>query len=311
MQLAESTLETPSPEPRVARMFEAEGEPAAAGGDGERGPAGRVSRSALHRSALHRSGYGGRLDRIHRVAALADAMRWPPEVDAARLDGELRLAVAPILAALAGDLARLKALVAGLLAEERRPVRLDLPTAAGGVSPGEQLDRFRPGRPVAFDADGDGGEPQRAPTNPFDSLARRTLDLVLPEMEQALVELTVLVHEYAWDQDFRLVELIEALPGELLAALESRRPAWDDPAEARPAELARLAEHLARSRREAADPDDPAADLRRALAWAVARAGGGGGAGAGGPRGEVREAAAGAITPLRRLLSALDGEAGA
>ena len=252
---------------------------------------------------------GGQLARVHRVAELADAMRWPPEAAAARLDGELRLAVAPILAALVADLARLKALMAGLLGERRRPVRLDRVTPAGEVVPGEGLQAFRPGGTVAFDA-GD-GEPERAATDPFDALARRVLDLILPEMEQALAELTVLVHEYGWDQDFRLVELVESLPGELLAALEAHRPAWDDQAAARCAELARLEEHLARWRREPAGPDDAAADLRRALVWAIGRAGGGEEeTPADGRSGDVRAAASGAIAPIRRLLAALDGEAG-
>jgi len=305
MTLAESTPKEPFSEPRVPRMLDVDGEPVTGDGNGGGPPAGAT------RAGLRGPGAGARLDRVQRVAALADAMRWPPEVAVARLDGELRLAVAPILAALVDDLARLKALMAGLVGEPRRPVRLDRPAAAGGVVAGDELDRFRPGRPVAFDAEADGGEPQRAPTNPFDALARRTLDLVLPEMEQALAELTVLVHEYAWDQDFRLVELVEALPGELLAALEARRPAWDDEGEERSGELARLAEHLARWRRETSGPGDPAADLRRAVVWAVARAGGGDGAaadGSGGPGGDVRDAAAGAITPLRRLLAALARE---
>lgn len=241
---------------------------------------------------------------MHRVGELADAMRWPRELDAARLDGDLRLAIAPILTALVTDLSRLKALMAGLLGEERRPVPLDRVGPSGEVSPGDDLPSFRPGRPVTVDGD---GEPVFAATNPFDALARRTLDLLLPEMEQALGELTILVHEYGWDQDFRLVELVETLPGDLLAALEAQRPSWDDQAAARDAELERLGGHLARWRTAAGAPDDATADLRRALGRAIARSGDGAEPG-GGPATAVRDAASATIEPLRRFLAALDRE---
>ena len=294
--------------PRVARMSDAEGELVTRRGDEANGGAARAG----PRWGMRRVARRGDLARVQRVAELADAMRWPSEIDAARLDGELRLAAAPILADLVGDLARLKALMAGLL-DEGTPVRLDETTAAGETGPGADLADFRPGRRVAFDA-GD-GELLVAPTNPFDALARRTLALLLPEMEQALAELTVLVHEYAWEQDFALIELVESLPGELLAALEEQRPSWDDRAEARRSELARLTEHLTGRRREPEGrPDDAAADLHRALVRAIARAGGGEGAvdgadaaAVGGAAG-VREAAAGAVGPLRRLLAALERE---
>jgi len=249
----------------------------------------------------------GWLARSERIAALVDAMSWPGGAEAARLDGSLRLAAAPVLADLVTDLARLKALFAGLVAADGRPAVLAREAGGGELEAGGGLDRFRPGRFVALSAPS--ADPAFAATDPFAALAKRVHELLLPEMEQALAELTVLLHEYLWNQQFELTELVEQLPADLLAALEGTCPRWNEGAEERRAELSRRAAHLERAIDGRRELDDAVADLRRALVRAVSLAGGSDGGESAGARPEAAaEAAAGR---LRELLAALEAPAAA
>jgi len=269
---------------------------------------GEVSRPAD--AVWGRAGAGGRprvsgrwLARAERVGALVDAMSWPAEGEAARLDGALRLAAAPVLAGLAGDLARLKALFAGLVADDGRPVMLDRLDAGGEVRPGEALAELRPGRFVAVA--GGGGAPAVAATDPFAGLAKRVVDLVLPEMEGALAELTVLLHEHLWTQRFELTELVEQLPSDVLDAIEEARAGWEEGAEDRGATVARRMRHLERFAGRRGGRGDAIADLRRALVRAIGLASGR--EEPGGPdRRALAEAAEAAVGRLGELLALLE-----
>ena len=206
----------------------------------------------------------GRSPRHERIARLLEAMTWPPTTERWRLDGEVRRHTSPILAELVSAVGRLKAVLAGL-ADDPRPIALDERTEDEAIRPSAELAAFRPGRVVALREVED--EELRAPTNPFSGLAERALDLVIPELEVSLTELTVLLNEYLFHQEHRLEELLDTSPGELLIALEESMPTWADDAAARQAELARLWRHLLRP--EPSTPpnderaDDDGADIRR------------------------------------------------
>jgi len=180
--------------------------------------------------------------RADRVARLVQAMSWPPAPERWRLDGEVRRRTAPLLGELVSALGRLKAVLAGL-ADDERPVALDASGAAGEVAASPEVAGFRPGRIVAIRWVDD--EERRAATNPFAGLADRALKLVVPELEMSLTELTVLLNEYLFHQEHELEELLDALPGELLAEIERAMPGWSDDAPHQTTELARLRDHLA------------------------------------------------------------------
>jgi len=189
-------------------------------------------------------------------------MTWPDRPDRWRLDGELRRQAAPILGELVSAAGRLKAVLAGL-ADDPRPVVLDERTDDEAIRPSAELATFRPGRVVALREVDD--DEIRAATNPFAGLATRALDLLIPELEITLTELTVLLNEYLFHQEHDLEELFDAAPGEVLTALEDAVPTWADDEPARRAELRRLWHHLLRP---APPPrpertDDERAEIRR------------------------------------------------
>ena len=233
-------------------------------------------------------------------------MSWPPALERWRLDGEVRRRAAPLLGEMVSALGRLKAIFAGL-ADDDRPVVLDAPAEPGEVGASRETAGFVPGRFVAVRWLDE--EERRAATNPFAGLADRALKLLVPELEISLTELTVLLNEYLFHQEHELEELLDALPGEVLAGLEQAMPRWADDAPRQAAEIARLRGHLARETRRP-EPGSPITDLRRALVWTIAWASG---------RHEAPEAkqpyvsaaADRAVGPLRELLEALEERPGA
>jgi len=199
----------------------------------------------MDRPPERRLGFAERRERCprhERIARLLEAMTWPPTVERWRLDGEVRRRTAPILAELVSAVGSLKAVLAGL-ADDPRPVVLDERTEDEAIRPSAELATFRPGRFVALCEVGE--DATRAATNPFAALAARALDLLIPELEITLTELTVVLNEYLFHQEHDLEELLDAAPGEVLAALEEAVPTWADAAPARQAELRRLWRHLA------------------------------------------------------------------
>jgi len=196
---------------------------------------------------------GTRAERAHRVARLAEAMSWPPSPERWRLDGEVRRRTAPLLAEMVSALGRLKAVLSGLTDDER-PVVLDAPGDPGEIAASSEIAGFTPGRVVAIRWLED--EERRAATNPFAGLADRALKLLVPELEISLTELTVLLNEYLFHQEFELEELLDALPSDLLTALEETMPRWTDASPRQAAEVARLREHLADRDAAAEGADD-------------------------------------------------------
>jgi len=177
-------------------------------------------------------------DRLDRIERLVEAMTWPPRVERWRLDGEVRRRTAPLLAELLSALGRLKAVLAGLVADDR-PVVLDGASQGGELDPDGAIASFQPRRFVAVC--GDDAE-LRAPTDPFAGLADRALKVFLPELEITLTELTVFLNEYLFHQELDLQDVLDALPHEMLAALEEAAVQWRQTGHE--AELARLWAHL-------------------------------------------------------------------
>lgn len=245
------------------------------------------------------------LARSERIGRLVGAMTWPDWAEATRLDGALRLAAAPILGDLVTDLARLKALFAGLVVDDGRPVALDRDERNGMAGPGvpAPIAEFHPGRFVALSDPS--SDPDLAATDPFAGLAKRVIDLLIPEMEQAFAEITVLVHEHLWNQQFELAELVEQLPSERLAALEAARPGWAAGAAEREVEMARRTARLEAGAAGRWDLGDAVADLRRALVRAIALASGREDPGSADPR-ALTTAAERAVGRLRELLAQLE-----
>jgi len=227
--------------------------------DRRRGPDGSVApvaadvRSAPLLFPSGRPADGGVSARPGQIAHLVEVMGWPEEPERSRLDGELQRQMAPLLGEVVSRVGRLKAVLAGLT-DDGRAVLLDEPGEAGDVRPGAEIAAFRPGRFVAVHTLE--GNLERAATNAFAGLADRALRIVIPELEIALTELIVLLHEYIAHQELELEDLLDTLPGEVLAALVDAVPTWEADAPRRRSELARLRRHLRATASEARSEEE-------------------------------------------------------
>lgn len=202
-----------------------------------------------------------------RVIHLGHAMTRPAGVERERLDHALHVALDPILRSLADEVARMKAVMQGLIRPDP-PVRLN----DGAALPAFETDanavaRLRPGRRMSVIGLGvDPAEVFEAPTDALDAFARLTLQRHVPCLERTVGDLELLAVDYLADQEQRLEGFLESLPSPLLAELERVEATWASRApegEAQDERLDRL-----RSQPSATTPVEPTAlvaEVRRLL----------------------------------------------
>ncbi|HMB54204.1 MAG TPA: hypothetical protein VKU40_12865 [Thermoanaerobaculia bacterium] len=180
-----------------------------------------------------------------RVRRLAEAMTWPPAEDLERLDAALQVRLAPPLAGLMASLARLKAILGGL-GREGASRAVNEAAALPAVVPSAELDDFAPGDHLEVAGlDLPSEVPSGAATHALALLAGPALEDSLVQVEDAVNTLLADCRAYRFECRRDLVDLLTALPNEVLDRLEELAPGWEVQLAARGDELARLEHHLA------------------------------------------------------------------
>jgi hypothetical protein len=153
--------------------------------------------------------------------------------------------LAPLLAGLMASVARLKAIFGGL-GHEGVSRSLNDPAALPQVEPSGELDDFSPGdhlEVAGFDLPVE--VPSGAATHVLASLAGPALEDALVQIDDAVNLLLADCRAYRFECRSNLVDLLAALPNEVLDRLQELAPCWEEQRAARGEELRRLEQHLA------------------------------------------------------------------